>query len=659
MKKLLFSLSLIVASTGLFGQYYYNQVSAGQNPGGLNTDDEYPNGGGLSATWTQILSGSRTTPAWSATQTLPFSFNFNGSPVTQYKVSSSGVLTFTTGAASVPAYSAISLPSATIPDNSVCVLGVQGIGSNDNIMRKTFGTAPNRQEWIFFASYTAVSNSSYWTYWSIVLEETTNNIYIVDQRHAAAVTGMSLGVQVNSSTAYTVSGSPAISNQAAADATSADNVYYEFLPGTRPAYDMTTTSSSVSEILILNQAPFSITGKVKNLGATTVTSYDMNYTVNAGATVTGSVSSSITTGSEVNFTHPTTWTPPSTGTYTIETWATNINGNPDANTANDKYSYTVEVVDTFVTRKTLMEVFTSSTCGPCTAGNAHMDGTIVPQISNYTIIKYQQNFPGAGDPYATTESVNRRSAFYGITSIPRMEIDGQWDQNASSLTTGIFNSYQSEPAFVGIDITSATYSGTTATINATITPLTNLTGNLKYHVVINEKRTTGNIATNGETEFFHVMMDMIPNENGNSLTSLSANVPTNVVKTSNLITSNVEEMSDLQVVVFVQDMSTGDVYQSEWADIQGNASINENETSLLFNVYPNPSNGEVNVKIENESIKDGSISVINILGETVFSKSISNSGNLVNMDLSNYGKGVYLIKVESGNITATKKITIQ
>lgn len=655
MKKLL-SLLALVFSFSAFNQYYYNEVSIGQNPSNLNTDNEYPDGGGLPSGWTQVLAGSNSSAAWSSTQTIPFSFNFNGTAVTQYKVSSSGVLTFSTGAGTPPAYGTITMPSTSIPDSSIVISGIRGTGANDKIMRKTFGSAPNRQEWIFFTSYSDAN--SYWTYWSIVLEESSNKIYIVDQRHATAITPLSLGIQINSSTAYTVTGSPALSSSAGADPTSADNVFYEFIYGTRPAYDMTTTSSTMDTYLVLSQAPFSVTGTVKNLGSTTVTSYDMNYTVNGGSITTGNISTSISTGSEVNFTHPNTWIPSSIGNYTIKAWASNINGNSDLDMSNDTITFMVEVVDTFVTRKTLMEVFTSSTCGPCAPGNAHMDGTIVPAISNYTIIKYQQDFPSAGDPYYTTESVNRRG-FYGITSIPRMEIDGQWDQNASSLTTGVFNSYQSEPSFVGIDITSAKYSGNNVTIDGTITPLTNLVGNLKYHVVINEKRTTDNTGSNGETEFFHVMMDMIPNENGSNLTSLNANTPTIVNATSNLATSNVEEINDLQVVVFVQDMTTGVIFQSEWADISGYASITENSSSLNLKVYPNPSSDIVNIEMNNNLSDHASLKVINILGKTILEKSVSNKTEITTIDFSNYGKGIYLVELRSGEIFSTKKVIIE
>lgn len=620
MKKLLFT--ILTLSIGLYGnsQYYYLEDSTGQNPGGLNTDVEYPSGSGLPAGWTQALSGSNASPTWSANKTIPFSFSFNGSAVTQYKVSSSGVLTFSTAATTVPAYSAVTLPSSTIPNSSVCVLGIKGTGSNDNIMTKTFGTTPNRQHWILFSSHASVIGTG-WTYWSIVLEETTNKIYIVDQRHGNVISGISLGVQINSTTATSVSGSPSLTSRAGADQTAADNVYYEFIQGTQPAYDMSTKTSNVPNVLVLSQAPFTINGTLKNFGATTVTSYDMNYKVGTGSTITSNITGvSIASGTGAGFSHPTTWTPSAIGNYSIKAWASNINGNADLVPANDELTFSVSVVDTTLPRNCLLEVFTSSTCGPCVAGNSNMDNVVVPTISDYTIIKYQQNFPGSGDPYSTTTSVSRRG-FYGINSIPRMEIDGGWDLNAQSFTKPIFQSFQSKYSFIDIDITSAVFAGPIVRVNAIINPVANLSGNLKYHVVITEKETSLNTGTNGETSFSHVMMAMIPNENGNTMTSLNANVPTNVDKIANLSSSNIEDFSDLKVVIFVQDMTTREIFQSKWMDVSSSpVGIDEvSNANLALSIFPNPSNGMVTLNYTKVNDSKTDVTIVDMVGKTVYS----------------------------------------
>ncbi len=647
---------MCIAALG-FSQYYYvPHKNAGQNPGNLNQDDEYPVGGGLSTTWTTIQGPSAS--AWSTNQTIPFTFSFNGSAVTQYKVSTTGVLTFTTSAGTVPGTPS-ALPSAAIPNNSICIWGISGSGSNDNIVTKTFGTAPNRQHWVFFSSYTSGSN---WTYWSIVLEETTNKIYLVDQRHSAAISGLRLGVQINSTTAFSVNPSP-YTSLAGADPSSADNSYYEFIYGTQPAYDMTCVSSSVNPYLLQTAAPFTITGGLENYGSTTVTSFDINYTINGGTAVTAAHPAvNVAPYGSVNFTHPTQWSPSSSGVYTIETWASNINGNPDMNTANDKLTFQVVVADSSAVRQTLMEVFTSSTCGPCVPGNQNMDNNVVPNINNYTIIKYQQNFPGSGDPYYTTESVNRRG-YYGINSIPRMEIDGQWDQNAASLSTSIFNSYQAVPAFMKIKINNATYTGTSVSISGDIVPyITFPSGTYRYHVVVNEKKTTGNIATNGETEFYHVMMDMIPNENGNAISSMTqaVNIPFNI--TQNLSSTNVEQMSDLEVVVFVQDNGDKKILQSAWKDIslaQGIADIDQDNEGIA-SLYPNPANNNATVKYQINGAKNVSVVVRDMMGKEVISENIGsvNGVNYYTINTSELPNGIYMVNLIAGDKSFSRKLMV-
>ena len=88
-----FLLFLFFISGQIFSQYYYLPSTTQGNPGGLNTDNEYPSGSGLDASWEVLLGGSNSTPVWSPIDTIPFTFDFNGAPVSTFKVSSTGVLT--------------------------------------------------------------------------------------------------------------------------------------------------------------------------------------------------------------------------------------------------------------------------------------------------------------------------------------------------------------------------------------------------------------------------------------------------------------------------------------------------------------------------------------------------------------------------------------
>lgn len=700
MKKLLLTLLAFVTFCSLQAQYYYVPYpNAGKNPGGVNPDGENPYPAANNVGWATIWQGGAGSAiTYSAEQNIPFAFQFNGNAVTKFTAGNFGTVAFNAGTPSVKptAYSNLSLPNANIPDNSINILGIRpqtNTTYNSAIMTKTYGTAPNRQLWIWFNFFGEANIQSGWTYWAVVLEETTNNIHIVDMKTLCVTAAsqlcsnnvkLSAGIQINSTTAYPIAGSPNLGALQITENifTADDNSYYTFFPGTQPVRDVSATKVNVSPFLIISQAPFSMAGNFRNLGSATVTAADLNYSINGGATVTAA-------GTGVNIakyatqalTHPTTWTPAATGNYTIKMWASNINGSPDEKLSNDTITFSVSVVDNFEPRKVLHEVFTSSTCGPCTPGNIQLHKVLDPKPSSeYTIIKYQQNFPGVGDPYFTTEALNRRN-YYGVNSIPRLEYDGGWNANPTGYTDALFTSAQSKPSFIKINATHTVDVATKAVaISITVEPLANNPStNLRLFVGILEKRTEKNVKTNGETEFLHVMKKMVPNENGTVLGALTKGTP--VVKNlnwtfkgtyrlpanasspiNNATEHSVEDFNNLQVIAFVQDYSTKEVFQSTYSrDL--NAGIKQAMVSESnINLYPNPSNGITQVSFELQNNSHIQIGVYNTLGQLVLPVTASNleSGiNAVRFDTKTLAKGVYFVRVEGDNFSSSKKLIVE
>ena len=85
----------------------------------------------------------------------------------------------------------------------------------------------------------------------------------------------------------------------------------------------------------------------------------------------------------------------------------------------------------------------------------------------------------------------------------------------------------------------------------------------------------------------------------------------------------------------------------------GNINIEEDILPSV-SVYPNPSNGIINVNIEDN--REYSIEITNILGDIIILKEI-NSNNSI--DLSQFGKGTYLVKVSNSDLSKTEKIVIE
>ena len=73
-----------------------------------------------------------------------------------------------------------------------------------------------------------------------------------------------------------------------------------------------------------------------------------------------------------------------------------------------------------------------------------------------------------------------------------------------------------------------------------------------------------------------------------------------------------------------------------------------------ISVYPNPSTGILNIDFEtNDSF---SVEVTNIIGEIVLVKEVESNTSI---DLSNFDKGTYLVKVSNSNLSKTERIVIE
>ncbi len=687
-------LIMVLATVQLVSAQYYiiPTLNAGSNPGKVNPDGENPYPSSANAGWTNLWNGDASAvPEYTTEQTIPFAFKFNGSSVQKYTASNFGTVSFNAGTPSTKptGFSNISLPSADIPNNSVCALGIvpKSVTSGANtyksaVMTKTYGKSPNRQHWIWFNFFGEANISNGWTYWAVVLEETTNNIHIVDMKTLCVTSAgqlcnenvkMSLGIQLGFPNATSVSGSPEVGAQQIKENifTAADNSFYTFIQGNQPKNDLTCKSITVNKYLMLKDAPFTISADFENFGSAKVSSAEIGYSINNGAPVVGSASGvSISSLGKQSLSSPNKWTPSVVGVYDLKVWPAKVNGVADENTSNDTAYVKVNVIDKFAVRKILNEVFTSSTCGPCTPGNANYL-RVIDGKNNHSSIKYQVYWPGTGDPYCTQE-VRDRTLYYAINSVPRMEVDGGWDGNASSFTNAVYDEFQGKPSFLEITGNVSLTWKNKISLNLALTPLAAFnSNNLKLHAVVVEGTTYSNKKSNGEIQFESVMKKMIPNSSGTVLTALTKGVMVNKALTytfngpyrlsndgstsqhiNHLTENSIETWNDLSVVVFVQDAATKEVLQSATFPI---AMVGVEAVDQNMMLYPNPANDIFTIEVPD--MVNANVVVTNLQGKLVYN-GILESGK-AQMMVASWAEGIYFVNVSGNNKNVNSKIVVR
>ena len=297
---------------------------------------------------------------------------------------------------------------------------------------------------------------------------------------------------------------------------------------------------------------------VMNYGSTQVTSITASYEVDGAEpvsqTFTVNLGSLATTS--LNFTQPIVLENP--GAYTVTMRVLQVNGQEDDIAENNTLVKAVSVPLDNVQRIPMIEHFSSSTCGPCVSVNNQMNTFCNNNAGRFTYTKYQMNWPGNGDPYYTAEGGVRRT-YYGVSAVPFIELDGA--SNSGSVNQNVFNQHANQPGYFDVR-GSFTTDGNTIHVIADVMPYVDVEA--RVYVSVNEKVTTGNVGTNGETSFHHVFMKMLPNAEGTTFAFTAAEMQ-RLEFTQNLSGTHVEEMSDLEVSIWVQNYGSKYVYNSHFA----------------------------------------------------------------------------------------------
>ena len=445
---------------------------------------------------------------------------------------------------------------------------------------------------------------------------------------------------------------------------------------TPSALDMKGVDMTTPSTIILANGPVTVSGKLQNMGTTTVTSMDVNYSVDGGATVTESLSGlSLATGDYYDFNHGTTWSPTAAGVYDIAVWATNINGASDMNTANDMVSGQVTVYDNATIKRPMLESFTSSTCGPCVAGNVNVASVLTAYSDDqYSLLKYQMSWPGSGDPYYTLEGGDRRT-YYNVNAVPDFILDGNvWQGNSSSLVNSQVDAVLANPAFAEIS-SYFTVTGQTVDITVSINPIGDFANSLTLYTAIYEIKTYNNVGSNGETEFGNVMKKMVPGSMGFALPTLQTGVtvvenfshtfqgsytlpPDANSPIDHTTQHSIEDFNNLGVVTWIQDDATKEVIQSTVSTISG-TSVEELITTKLM-LFPNPAENTATVAFEGLEGSDIKIDLYNLLGELVFTGNHTSGSNFdyYNIDVTTLNNGIYNLVLTVGESMTTKKLQI-
>ncbi|MBD2717068.1 T9SS type A sorting domain-containing protein [Microvirga sp. STR05] len=421
-------------------------------------------------------------------------------------------------------------------------------------------------------------------------------------------------------------------------------------------------------------------GDLSNVGTEAILSYNINYRVNNGPITSEAVPGTVPAGGVGAFALSQSWTPPGPGTYRFKFWPSNVRsanaGQMDGNRANDTLRLTLQVAARVVPRQVVAEVFTSSTCPPCNPGNAQFEAVRSTRRNKMVVVKYQQNYPRntafpAGDPYYTTETGARHN-FYGIQGIPETHLNGNgWVGNPQVMNGGTVDALAQEISVADVDVVYTLNVATrTVTASARIKPYVDVAANdLVAHMLITERHTRQNVATNGETSFVDVVKKMMPDQNGSAVPALATNQSWNLNQTfafpastpGNAI-SRVENFDSLRVVVFLQRRSNNEILQGGYARLNGVLGTQKAQSGLPFDVAPNPTTGRTTLFVSLARAETVQVEVLDALGRRVLahtSPMLGSGAQQLPLNLTGQAPGLYTVRLTTTNGVRTQQLLVE
>ena len=294
-----------------------------------------------------------------------------------------------------------------------------------------------------------------------------------------------------------------------------------------------------------------------NISGNEVTSFEASYEIEGNETVTETFNVTVAPNQKQNvkFSKSIELLP---GTHEIKVNIISVNGEEDSNLDNNSMTKEIRTFMKTIVRTPMIEHFSSSTCTPCVAVDNDMMTLTSANKGKYTYVKYPWNYPGLGDKYYIADC-GVRGTYYGITGVPTIIFDGTTTTKQPKQSN--FDERYNTTSYVDI-IGAFDVNGNTINVTADIVSYIDIP-NVRVFATVNEKTTTGNVGSNGMTEFHHILMNMLSGVEG-----VEANFEAGKYQryefTLDMETTNMEEIEDLEVAVWIQNYESKEVHNSRF-----------------------------------------------------------------------------------------------
>ena len=90
----------------------------------------------------------------------------------------------------------------------------------------------------------------------------------------------------------------------------------------------------------------------------------------------------------------------------------------------------------------------------------------------------------------------------------------------------------------------------------------------------------------------------------------------------------------------------------------GGVGVGESSLEDMISVYPNPTQGSFVLELGQNDLDGAQLKIINARGELVYQQIIKKATEKITVDISDHPAGIYMLRLQSGDIQIDRKITM-
>ena len=447
-----------------------------------------------------------------------------------------------------------------------------------------------------------------------------------------------------------------------------------------------------------------ITGVVRNTGATTITSFDLNWTeggVDNTTTVTSGVN--ILPFSSATFSHPRAFVVSGAGSKTnISVEVSNPNGQTDPDLTDNTLSSDFAIQYGVGTAKNaLLEEFTTAPCGFCPDGAIFVEDAL---SRNSDVIAIGVHACFGSDAMTIPEAEELCSEFSGgapTAMVDRVKFEGEAQVGMSRGNDNWGTRSGARAALVApvsVDI-NGDFNSTSKVANIKISTsfVDFFPGDIRVSLAIVEDSVTGTGSGYDQRNYYsdgsrgphptlvgagdplvgyvhrHVLRDMLPNTWGDVAT-WNADFTQRTLNQAhttdfNFTLDNTWDESKVSVVAIVaryggNDDSKYEILNSEQVKLSELIAVGIDENKELgddLKIYPNPSTNVTNLKLRLQESNDVEVTLFDITGKQLryqdYGKVVAGP-QIFKIDVADLANGFYFVNLRIGDETITRKISV-